>query len=196
MDRSGEMEIGFGFDRSEQTMRALRTNQRGFTLVELLAYLAMLGMLLSVIYSIFYQFSRTLSAADRTMLKERSGFSAVYMLQDDIRQSSEVMDEFGAFRAADGVLILLAGSEGSSGSKVFIYRFSESEGTLTRHEADAENPSGGVVSQRIGFDIKKFEFSVDKQNAKLVKVSLLVKEGPLGVLRDKPLVIHALMRNG
>jgi prepilin-type N-terminal cleavage/methylation domain-containing protein len=190
------MEVDFGLDDSEQTMRVLSKDQRGFSLMELLAYLAMLGMLLSVIYSIFYQFSRTLSAADRTMLKERSGFSAVHMLQDDIRRSSKILDEFGSFRAAEGALILLARNKENSGNDVVIYRFFESESTLTRHEVDAENPSGGVASQRIGFDIKAFEFSTGKGNAKLIKVSLLVKEGPLGVLRNKPLVIHALMRNG
>jgi type II secretory pathway component PulJ len=177
-------------------MRMPRNNRKGYTLIEVLAYLAMLGMLLSVIYSIFYQFSRTLSAADRTMLKERSGFSAAHMLQDDIRRSSKVMEEFGSFRAIDGALILLAQNSEDSGNDVVIYRFSKPEGALIRHEASAENPSKGVASQRVGFDIEKFDFSLDKGNKRLVKVSILVKEGPLGVLRNQPLVLHALMRNG
>jgi hypothetical protein len=164
--------------------------------MEMLAYLAMLGMLLSIIYSIYYQFSRTLSAADRTMLKERNGFNAAHMLQDDVRRSSKVMEEFGSFRAIDGALILLAQNSDDSGNDVIIYRFSKSESTLVRHEASAENPSKGIASRRVGFDVEKFDFSVDKENTKLVKVSILVKGGSLGVLRNQPLVLHALMRNG
>jgi len=177
-------------------MKAQSGNRKGYTMMEMLAYLAMLGMILAIIYSIFYQFSRTLSAADRTMLKERGGFSAAQMLQDDVRRSGKVMEEFGSFRAIDGALILLAQKADESGKDVIIYRFSEPEGALIRHEVNADDPSKGVASQRVAFDVEKFAFSVDKGNPKLVKVSIRVKEGPLGVLRNRPLILCALMRNG
>lgn len=177
-------------------MRMTRRGQRGLSLVEMLAYIALLSTILSVIYSVYYQFSRTLSAADRTMLKERSAFNAVRMMQDDIRRSADVLDEFGPFRAAAGALILLVDRAESSEKAVIIYRLSESEDVLVRHEAKTGQPAHGVSSRSVGFDVKEFDFSRDESNAKLLKVSILVKEGPLGILRNRPLVSHALMRNG
>ena len=196
MDGRGKRQERFDLYHGEQTVRILRKDTRGFSLVELLAYLALLGMLLTVIYSIYYQFSRTLSAADRTMLKERSGSNAVRMLQDDIRRSSEVMDAFGPFRASDGTLILLIEQAEDSEKDIVIYRLAESESALIRHEAKSGRPSQGMSSRNIGFDIKEFYFSIDEENAKLLKVSILVKEGPLGILRNRPLTFHTLMRNG
>ena len=76
-------------------MKNLHKSNKGFTLMELMAYLALFGMLLSVIYSVYYQFSRTFSAADATLIKERGAFDVVRRLQNDIRKSGEVAEALG-----------------------------------------------------------------------------------------------------
>lgn len=164
--------------------------------MEVLVYLALLGMVLSIVYSVYYQFSRTLSAADRTMLKERSCFAAVRAMQDDIRRSNEVLDSFGPFNAADGALILLIGQLDGAGGEIVVYRLAESENTLVRHETKVGATSSGISSRNIGFDVREFYFSMDEGGANLLSVSVLVKEGPLGVLRNRPLTFSTLMRNG
>ena len=182
-------------------MRALRKNQKGFTLVEMLGYLALLGVLLALVYSIFYRISANVSAADRTLLKERSDFGVVWMMQRDIRRSAKVMDAYGPFKASEGALILLIEKSKESDTPVVIYRFSESETALLRHETNADQPSQGVTSRRLGFEIEGFEFAADEENANLLRVDILLKkaelkERKLGVLRDQPLTFHTLMRNG
>ena len=179
----------------------MRKNQRGFTLIEMLGYLALLGVLLALVYSIFYRISAYVSAADRTLLKERSDFGVVWMMQRDIRRSSKTMDAYGPFKASDGAMILLIEESKESDTTVIIYRFSESENALLRHEANADQPSQGVTSRRMGFEIEGFEFEADKENANLLRIDILVKqeelkERRLGVLRDQPLTFHTLMRNG
>ena len=164
--------------------------------MEMLVYLALLGTVLSVVYSIYYQFSRTLSAADRTMLKERSCFAAVRAMQDDIRRSNEVLDSFGPFNGADGALILLIGQLEAPGGEIVIYRLAESENTLVRSETKVGGQSRGLSSRNVGFDVREFGFSMDESGVNLLRVSVLVKEGPLGVLRNRPLTFSAHMRNG
>ncbi len=171
-------------------------NDKGVTLLEMLSYLALLGLILSVVYSVYYQFSRTLSAADRTMLKERSSFDAVRTMQNDIRQAGRVMKSFGPFSASDGALILLVQKRNPGGNRVIIYRLAESKNKLMRHEAAADRPLHGVSSRSLGYDIERFDFAIDEENANLLKVSVAVKEGPLGILRKRPLTFYAAMRNG
>lgn len=177
-------------------MKNVHTCRRGFTLLELMAYMALLGLLLTIIYSVYYQFSRTLSAADATLIKERSVFDMVRWLQNDIRRSKEVAESFGPFRASDGILILLADGEETPEEQVIIYKREESRKVLVRYQTAANGEFRNATVRSLGHDIEKFEFSVAKENPKLVRVSFLVKEGPLGILRNRPMSFHAMMRNG
>jgi hypothetical protein len=164
--------------------------------MELMAYLALFGMIMSVMYSVYYQFSRTMSAADRTLLKERSGFDLVRRMQDDIRRSNEIANAFESFRASDGFLILMVDGDQVPEKQVIIYKYAESRKTLMRYQMAADDPAQGVSSRSLGHGIEDFDFSVDQHAPKLVKVSILVKEGPLGTLRNRPLSFHVSMRNG
>ncbi len=177
-------------------MKNLHTCRRGYTLFEVLAYLALLGMLSTIMYSIYYQFSRTLSAADATLIKERGVFEMVRCLQNDIRRSKEVAEAFGPFRASDGVLILLADGGETPEERVIIYKREASRKVLMRYETAAKGEFRNATARSLGHDIEQFDFTVAKENPKLVRVTFLVKEGRLGVLRNRPLRFHTMMRNG
>ena len=178
-------------------MKNIRKSNAGFTLMELMAYMGLFVMLLTVIYSVYYQFSRTFSAADATLIKERGAFDVVRRLQNDIRKSEEIADAFGPFKASDGVLILMADDEETPEKKVIIYKHLASRKTLVRYQTTtAEGTLQNVSSQGLGHGIENFDFSIDQKSPKLVKVSILVKEGPLGILRNRPFSFYALMRNG
>ena len=177
-------------------MMMARKHQEGFTLLELLSYLAILGMLLVIIYTTFHRLSRNISTADGTLLKERGAFSAVRTMQADIRRSVGALDAFGPFSVAGGALILSMDDLDEADGEIIIYRLDEPEGTLIRHETRTGQPSYGVSSRRVGFFVEEFDFEFDENNTNLLQVNILVKTGRLGVLRNRPLTFHALMRNG
>jgi len=163
--------------------------------MELLCYIALFGLVLSVIYSVFYQFSRTLSAADRTMLRERSVFHAVRTMQQDIRQSTKILESFGPLNASDGILILLLREDRDKDAPVIIYRLAESANTLMRYQAKMGAPSQGISSIELGHGVEAFDFSAGKDSENLLKVSIKVKKSPLGIFRDRPLIFYTAMRS-
>ena len=173
-----------------------RRNQKGVTLIELLSYLAILGVLLMIIYTTFHRLSRIISAADGTLLKERSGYSAVRTMQSDIRKSVAALDEFGPFTAAEGALILSMEAQNEAERIIVIYRLDESESVIVRHETRTGQPSYGVSSRKVGYLVEEFDFEFDESNANLLRVKILLKSGRYGVLREQPLTFHSLMRNG
>lgn len=164
--------------------------------MELMAYLAILGVLLTLIYSVYYEMSYRVAAADKTLLKERGAFSAVRTMQGDIRRSSETLDAFGPFTASGGALILSIEHPDEAESEIVIYRLAESEGTLMRHETFPGRPSYGVSTRRTAFFVEEFNFSADEKNANLLRVTIRVETGRRGVLQGQPVTFHALMRNG
>jgi hypothetical protein len=164
--------------------------------MELLCYMALFGLVLSVVYSVYYQFSRTLSAADRTMLRERSVFHAVRTMQQDIRRSTKILESFGPLNASDGVLILLLGDDREKDAPVIIYRLAESANTLMRYQTTMGAKPQGISSVELGHGVEEFDFSADKDTGNLLKVSIKVKKSPLGVFRDRPLIFYTAMRSG
>lgn len=177
-------------------MNRSRSNGRGYTLVEMLAYIALLGMILSVIYSIYYQFSRTLSAADRTMLKERSALDLTQRLQDDIRRSERVIEESGPFKASDGALILLAKMGEDGEQQIIVYRLNKSKNMLMRYQRPADSSWEDVSYRSFGYDVEAFEFLMDKDFPNLLRISMTLKEGAFGSFCGGPVTFCTMMRNG
>jgi type II secretory pathway component PulJ len=171
-------------------MRTWRRKPGGYTLVEMLSYIALFGMLLSVIYSIFYQFSRTISAAERTIVSERKTYGIVQTMQDDFRHSRGIVDRFGPFRANKHCLLLTLG--GQSDSEIVIYRFDESRGSLTRFQSMGDEKH--VASRTVGEGIRTFTYSISPRD-RLLKVSLEVKKRFYGSLKKKPLIFYAAARS-
>lgn len=196
MERRRPQEDCFYLNIGGKTLRKLLNNNRAFTLVELLCYMALFGLVLSVIYSVFYQFSRTLSTADRTMLRERSVFHAVRTMQQDIRRSTKILESFGPLNASDGVLILLLREDREKDAPVIIYRLAESANTLMRYQTRMGALSQGISAIELGHGVEAFNFAVGKDSENLLKVSIKVKKSPLGVFRDRPLIFYTAMRSG
>ena len=196
MERCRAKEDCLYLNTGGKTLRKLLDNDRAFTLVELLCYMALFGLVLSVIYSVYYQFSHTLSAADRTMLRERSVFHTVRTMQQDIRRSTKILESFGPLNASDGVLILLVGENRDKDAPVVIYRLAESANTLMRYQTNMGAKPHGISSIELGHGVEEFDFAVGKDSENLLKVSIKVKKSPLGVFRDRPLIFYTTMRSG
>lgn len=177
-------------------MKTVLRNCRGFSILEILGYLVLLGMLLSVIYSIYYQLSHTLSAADTAMLSDGRNFEAIRKIQGDIQQSTKVLETFGPFKLSDGALILSMKTVDASEENVVVYTHAESGKTLMRYQANAAQPRECVSSIDFGHNIETFFFSVDQKNANLVRVGLEIARMPYGLCCEKPLIFFAKMRNG
>jgi prepilin-type N-terminal cleavage/methylation domain-containing protein len=175
-------------------MKRRQDNLRGFTLVELMAYMALFGMILSLIYSIYYQFSRTISAAEITMLKERQTFSLIQKMQDDFRQSKSVLDSFGSFKRSGKCLILSLPGEGNSSNEVVVYKYDK--GDITRYHYESSQRELVPSSVIVGKGIKKFKYSFKQEKENLLGVSLVLNEGPFGAFSGRTLQFSVARRNG
>ncbi|MBI4832942.1 MAG: hypothetical protein HY801_15595 [Candidatus Lindowbacteria bacterium] len=176
-------------------MRKPLRNREGFTLFEILTYIFLFGLLTSVIYSVYFQFSRTLPAAEGALLRERGAYHAVQRIQDDIRRSSGIEENFGPLKSGPGCLMLRIRREGGSGNDIVVYKFAKTQKALIRYQVAAEQSSQNVYSLKLGYDVEDFKFSVDEDNANLLKTNLRVKRGTYGILRNRPLTFYTLMRN-
>jgi len=176
-------------------MKRRHDNSGGFTLVELMAYMALFGVILSVIYSTYYQFSRTVSAAEITMLKERQAFSAIRWIQDDFRRSKNVLVSFGPFGASGECLILNIPGGGDSANEVVIYKHDVSGRTLTRYHYEAGQSETIPSSLVVGKGIMEFKYSFEKEKEHLLRVSFGLTEGPLGAFSNRPLHFAVARRN-
>jgi type II secretory pathway pseudopilin PulG len=171
-------------------MRKCIRKSKGYTLVELLSYMALFGVALSLIYSIFYQFSRTIAAAELTIVNERKTYGIVKTLQDDFHRSSGTLDRFGPFRASDHCLLLAL--QGQNDAEIAIYRFDKSRGTLTRFASMGDEKH--FASHIAGESITEFAYSLSPQD-ELLKVSLETKKRFYGSLEKKPLIFYAAARS-
>ena len=164
------------------------SNRRGMSLVEILIYIFTLVILISVVVSSLFSFTRSYRSIQSAQTIERSAMTALERMVREIRDSLSVDSSQSVFNAGDGVLTL--GTTDDNGAATTVQFFTSGQRV---HVKEAGVDVGALTASSARVTSLIFRLITEPQ-AKAIKIEMTIESGQGSGYKSKPFYTTVVLR--
>ena len=129
------------------------TDQRGFTLLELMVVMAILTVVVVIAGTALFSLSQTANRNDAMVSEEQAASNIVAQLSRDIRSANSLSFPTGATTANE---VQLAVNQASGGTVPVLWVYNSTAATLSREAAGQRELPGGQGPEQRGQPVDRF----------------------------------------